>query len=484
MIIMEKLAIQNIDGYGEDATITYYRETKPSGLWVLEFTSSVIKNKYVDVDIFECLISLRQDLASYNYFPLCNGARIDVYPSGMCRDMGNGLVALKCRLGEQTNIEDLVGVLDYAQPYLIGSVEEQLEFHQRWLNSDGEPTELKIQHDDGTIVDGSLFIYYGVDPNRIKFISSVTPELEFINNNYFDCLNDLRRELDRINYRPLCNGARLDTYVLDTIARMMSGNDCYHLVEGKIPTQNDELRIFDYADPESIVSIDEQKEHYESWLNSVKSIFWVEYEEYGIYYLPEIYFRLIKIGDLPLTWLFDVEPAVFQSSYNPHNIIKSPEDVNKYEDTDEQPRVRALSPLSPEQVEQIRSLQGEAIVGFITGDILSLDYFSYNKVFVNFIQKVIATKAPKDSELQATALAEREGQLHIIDNRVADNKPEEIFPEDIIGTLEIKDGQIVAGSYQPNPDYLVFGNNGLMQLPGALHEALIDALLSQFDSSE
>jgi hypothetical protein len=42
----------------------------------------------------------------------------------------------------------------------------------------------------------------------------------------------------------------------------------------------------------------------------------------------------------------------------------------------------------------------------------------------------------------------------------------------------------VAGLYQPNPDYLVFGNNGLMQLPGALHEALIDALLSQFDSSE
>jgi hypothetical protein len=140
-----------------------------------------------------------------------------------------------------------------------------------------------------------------------------------------------------------------------------------------------------------------------------------------------------------------------------------------------------LSPLSPEQVEQIGSLKGEAILGFITGEILSLEYFRYNKVFKDFTQTVIAIEASKDTELQLSALKQQAGWLYIIDNRVANIEQEETSPEDILGVFEIKDGRILANSYQPNENYLLFGNNGLMQLPASLHESLINALLSQLD---
>jgi hypothetical protein len=472
----EKLIIQNIDGQKETATILHYREETTRELWVLKFISSIFQNKYKGTDIFQCLISLRRELAEHNYFPLCNGARIDTYPSGMCGSMGNGFVVLQHRLGKQTSINDILHTFDYAEPDLIGSVEEQLEFLQQCLNSDGEPEVLKIQYADGTIIEGSLFVYLGANPTRIKFTSSVTPDLECINIDYFQCLITLREQLAQLKYRPLCNGARLDAYVLPSSLREMRGWMVTIISELKIPTYDDELRIFDEAEPVSIASIQEQKEYYESWLNSVRYIPISDYGNYGISCLPELYFRLMKIGDLPLMWLFDIQLELFSDLL--HQNIQTSENSDEFEDDDESEILQALSPLSPEQVEQIGSLSGEAILGFITGYIVSLDYFTPNQVFKDFIQKVIATEAPKDSELQAAALEQQAGRLYIIDNRVTENQQPETALEDILGVFEILDGQIVPNSYQPNENYLVFGNNGLFQLPGTLHDALISALLA------
>ena len=50
-------------------------------------------------------------------------------------------------------------------------------------------------------------------------------------------------------------------------------------------------------------------------------------------------------------------------------------------------------------------------------------------------------------------------------------------PEDIVGYFQVQDGQLVLGSYTPNPRHLVFSDSGLVRLPGALHEALLEALL-------
>ena len=64
-----------------------------------------------------------------------------------------------------------------------------------------------------------------------------------------------------------------------------------------------------------------------------------------------------------------------------------------------------------------------------------------------------------------------------MDRRIADNpQEEETSAEDILGAFEIKNGQILANSYQPNDNYLIFGKNGLFQLPDSLNQALINAL--------
>ncbi len=170
-------------------------------------------------------------------------------------------------------------------------------------------------------------------------------------------------------------------------------------------------------------------------------------------------------------WLFDINYSDLPDFI--HNIPQTTENNN-----DELDKLRALSLLSPKQVEKIGTLQSEAILGFITGEQLSLDYFHPNRIFIDLLQNVVESEAPTDPELQAAAIEQKQGYIYIIDRRVADRAEEETSPEDILGAFEIKDGRIVPNSYQPNENYLIFGNNGLMQLPASLHEALIEALMS------
>jgi hypothetical protein len=170
-------------------------------------------------------------------------------------------------------------------------------------------------------------------------------------------------------------------------------------------------------------------------------------------------------------WLFDINYSDL-----PGFIHKIPQAIEN--NNDELDELRALSLLSPKQVEKIGTLQSEAILGFITGEQLSLDYFHPNQIFIDLLQNVVGSEAPTDAELQAAAIEQKEGYINIIDRRVANRLDEETSPEDILGAFEIKEGRIVANSYQANENYLIFGNHGLMQLPASLHEALINALLS------
>jgi hypothetical protein len=173
-------------------------------------------------------------------------------------------------------------------------------------------------------------------------------------------------------------------------------------------------------------------------------------------------------------WLFHINYSDFPNLTNKiHQTIES--------SNNELERLGALSLLSPEQVEKIGTLKGEAILGFITGEQLSLEYFHPNRIFIDLLQNVVGSEALKDPELQTAAIKQKQGYIYIIDRRVADSLEEETSSEDILGAFEIKDGRIVANSYQPNENYLIFGNNGLMQLPASLHESLITALISLSD---
>jgi hypothetical protein len=459
--VSRPLKIQEKDRSITEGKIEYFLEQVNPDLWTLEFIHpNSEKLSFTEGDLFGCLTQLRLELEKKSCNPLCNGARLDVYASGMERDMGDGNIASVITPEPSLDIKDVefVDIFDYAEPNLVVSVKEQFKYYASQFNS---TYDFKVQNcDDASIIECLIHQNHVLEPSKIKFTSLVTPDIEVTGNSDFECLKKLQAELEKYNYRPLCNGARFDTYALPT--DLEGYGLCLHtLVSGKVPNQDNTLYVLDYANPSLIVSAIQQEHNYKHWLDSIKSNPISEYDPYEFPRYYHLHFRLIEIGDLPSTYLFNLD-----KSYYPDNRGEN---------------VKALSFLNLEQVKQIGSLQSESILGFIIGDILSLKYFKPNKVFKDFTQTVIAAEAPKDSELQAAALAQQAGWLYIIDNRVADIEREETNPEDILGAFEIKDGLIVANSYQPNENYLIFGNNGLMQLPASLHEALINALLSLSD---
>lgn len=89
--------------------------------------------EFVGEDLFEALIALRKELEKTGYRLLCAGARVDVFPSGMSRSMGGGRKAYITQLGEPAT--DTIDIFAEAEPGAVGTVEQQKEFHTKWIRS-------------------------------------------------------------------------------------------------------------------------------------------------------------------------------------------------------------------------------------------------------------------------------------------------------------------------------------------------------------
>jgi hypothetical protein len=145
---------------------------------------------------------------------------------------------------------------------------------------------------------------------------------------------------------------------------------------------------------------------------------------------------------------------------------------------------RAISFLTPEDVMRMGGYPTEAIIGLfedqpgtdLINDIISVENFRPNPAFINFMHQVIGKYGPEDSGLREAARRQREGWIYIIDLRTPDGPQGKVPPEDIVGAFEVKDGQLIKESYWANERHLAFSTNGLVQLPGSLHELLMQEL--------
>jgi len=82
---------------------------------------------------FFILMEIREELEKVNMFMLINGSRKDVYPSGMT---AVGHMAYIQTLDKSTLREDLVNIFDETNEHdLIGTVVEQKNYHQEWVDS-------------------------------------------------------------------------------------------------------------------------------------------------------------------------------------------------------------------------------------------------------------------------------------------------------------------------------------------------------------
>lgn len=88
-------------------------------------------------NIFDSVVELRKKLELNNIYLLCNASVINVYPSGMQKEFG-GTKAYKLQMGKQAALSDVVDIFDYDSELKIGSVKEQEEFYENWIESLGK----------------------------------------------------------------------------------------------------------------------------------------------------------------------------------------------------------------------------------------------------------------------------------------------------------------------------------------------------------
>lgn len=129
-----EIKLDLVDNKGDHRTCTLkISEEEP---WSIKIESTEFEERnFQGDDLFDCLMKLREYLDEKNYLLLCNGARIDVYPSGMSRDMSDGRLAYIAKIGMSPSRDDLVDIFEPTSQEHVGTVEQQKEYRARWVNS-------------------------------------------------------------------------------------------------------------------------------------------------------------------------------------------------------------------------------------------------------------------------------------------------------------------------------------------------------------
>jgi len=116
-----------------------FSESAPYELRLLSEAGDEIEFSCKELDLFDCLTTLRkQYLEIKECLILCNGARLDVYPSRMSRSMSGGRKAYITHLGQTAKRTDLVDIFDPVEDLSrVATVAEQKDFNKKWFESLG-----------------------------------------------------------------------------------------------------------------------------------------------------------------------------------------------------------------------------------------------------------------------------------------------------------------------------------------------------------
>lgn len=86
-------------------------------------------------NLYDALLEVRKMLESKGCRLRCAGASLNVYPSGMSKNMGDGRMAYKLTMGRKATRVDLVDIFSDINEYIDSTVEQQQEFYGKWLAS-------------------------------------------------------------------------------------------------------------------------------------------------------------------------------------------------------------------------------------------------------------------------------------------------------------------------------------------------------------
>ena len=130
---MKEYTIHLIGGEDDEAARITSETTDESCELIFQYRGKSITAKAFDC--FTAFCQIRKELEKENLIPFCYGASLNVYPSGMCRDMGRGLTAYKFEIGKQATREALVPIFEEGTDVIPSSVENQEQYFNEWLES-------------------------------------------------------------------------------------------------------------------------------------------------------------------------------------------------------------------------------------------------------------------------------------------------------------------------------------------------------------
>jgi len=132
-----------------------------------------------------------------------------------------------------------------------------------------------------------------------------------------------------------------------------------------------------------------------------------------------------------------------------------------------------LSIINPE-IDKKAKLTAKAIVGFVLNNNqpISENNVRINPAFLDHFHKTIIFFAQFNDEIIHLIEQQQNGFIYVRDQR---NKEDE-KSEDIIGSFEIKNGELVHASYVPNPHYKFITATGGFELQEELEALLYSTL--------
>ncbi|CED84915.1 Phosphoinositide-specific phospholipase C [Phaffia rhodozyma] len=134
----------------------------------------------------------------------------------------------------------------------------------------------------------------------------------------------------------------------------------------------------------------------------------------------------------------------------------------------------ALSFLStPPAIPTSSTILGYLPLSLANNQDVGLNDFEENKPFVGKLQQAVRECLEEGEErISAEASGRGEGWVHVCDDRNYPMPSRTGEPEDLIGSVYVKDGKVVPSTYQPMNSYRVLTNNGPPQPPGMMSKLL------------
>ena len=90
--------------------------------------------------------------------------------------------------------------------------------------------------------------------------------------NFFEALNEIRKQLEDEGIQIRCNGASESVYPSPMLLSMGVGRNAYHNILGKHATKNNIVDIFEMDNRYKFVSIEKQRAFHSKWIESLRNL--------------------------------------------------------------------------------------------------------------------------------------------------------------------------------------------------------------------